>query len=127
METFIWKYHTQSTEYPAGFSVRLGNSYEFAAEPTSVDQRLFKLKFPTMFYFTEANGVTINVTKEPDINMGALEAFYKVHRMWKTFIYPHPVYGNVNVRFRAPLVVPEGVPGGFGSLQGFGIELIEQP
>ena len=127
MEIFIWKYHTQSTEYPEGFTAKLGNSYTFAAEPSSVDQRLFKLSFPTMFYYMEVDGVTLNLAKLPSINMGALEAFYKVHRQWKSFIYPHPIYGDVVAKFNKPLVVPQGTVAGNGSLQGFGLELLEQP
>ena len=127
METFIWMLHTVSTEYPEGFTAKLGNSYEYAAEPTSVDQRLFKLGFKTMRYFTLADGVTIDPTKVPVVNMAALEAFYKIHRMWKTFIYPHVIYGNVNVRFHKPLVIPPGIEGGGGAVQAFTLELIEQP
>lgn len=127
METFIWNLHTQSTEYPEGFTAKLGNSYEFAAEPTSVDQRVFKLYFKTMRYYTLANGTTIDATQVPVINMAALEAFYKVHRMWKTFLYPHPVYGTVQVKFRKPLMIPQGIEGGGGAVQPFGLEFTEQP
>lgn len=127
METFIWKYHTQSTEYPEGFSVKLGKSYTYTAEPESVDQRIFKLFFPTMTYFVQANGVTLDLVKRPEINFGALEAFYLVHRTWKRFIYPHPIYGNVTATFHKPLVVPKGIMGGAGSLEAFGLELLEHP
>lgn len=129
METFIWKYHTQSTEYPEGVTIRLGNSYQYAPEPPSVDQRVFKLRFPTMFYFTKwvGNSEVIDDTKEPELNMELLDRFYKTHRMWKTFIYPHPVYGNLEVKFGKALKIPAGIPGGDGALQGFDLELIEQP
>lgn len=127
METFIFKFHTQSTEYPEGFTAKLGNSYQYAAEPSSVDQRLFKLSFETMFYYTGANGVTLSALKFPEINMLVLENFYRFHRMWRSFTYPHPIYGNLVARFNKPLMVPAGVKGGQGSLQAFGLELIEQP
>ena len=127
METFTWKYHTQSTEYPAGYTAALGNSYQYAVEPTSVDQRLFKLGFPVLVYYTQADGVTLDLTKDPATNLGLLEEFYKTHRMWKTFIYPHPVYGNVNARFSSPLKVPPGTVGGNGAVHNLGIELLEQP
>jgi len=126
METFVWSMHTQSTEYPEGFKTKLGNSYTFASEPRAIYQRIFKLKFNALKYFTYSNG-TIDRTFMPALNMGALELFYQQHEMWKDFIYPHPVYGNVVAKFHRPLVVPEGVMGGGGVVQGFGLELEEQP
>lgn len=127
MEIFIFKYHTYGTEYPEGFTVKMGNSYTFASEPSAVDQRIFKLSFPTMFYYMEADGVTLKLDKMPEINMGALEAFYNLHKQWKRFIYPSPIYGNVVCTFNKPLSVPQGIMGGNGSVQAFGLELLEHP
>lgn len=129
METFTWKYHTQSTEYPDGVTLRLGNSYQYAPEPPSVDQRLIKLRFPTMFYFTKwvAGFEVIDDAKEPTLNMQLLDEFYQRHRMWKSFIYPHPIYGDMTVKFNKALKIPSGIPGGDGALMGFDLEFMEQP
>lgn len=127
METFIWSMHTFATEYPEGFTLELGNAYQYAAEPRSpVDQRTFRLSFKTMKYFTNGAG-QIDLTNSPIINLGLLDKFYRDHRMWKSFIYPHPVYGNVVCRFKRPLSIPQGIEGGQGAVQGFSVELIEQP
>ena len=133
METFIWNYHTQGTKYQEGVTIRLGNSYQYAPEPPSVDQRIFQLRFATMFYYTRwvtVSGVLTEVlddTRTPELNMLLLEQFYQRHRMWKSFIYPHPVYGNLEVKFNKALNVPPGIIGGDGALQGFDLELLEQP
>lgn len=126
MERFIWKYHTQSTEYPDGYTAKLGGGYQYAAEPRGPDQRVFKLKFPTLIYFTNSNG-GINSTFKNEINLASLEAFYNAHKMWLRFIYPHPVYGDVIATFNKGLIIPEGIIGGGGAVTGFGIELLEHP
>lgn len=126
MATFNFPYHKQSTKYPeSGKRMQMGNSYMSAAEPSGPDQRVFMLDFATMKYFLVAG--VISPTFKPEINLAALEAFYKEHRLWKTFIYPHPVYGNVNVKFNKPLEIPKGISDGDGAVEAFSVELIEQP
>lgn len=67
----------------------------------------------------------ISDTEGFQTNMATLEAFYNRHKLHKTFIYPHPVYGNVEVQFHSPLKIPEGNIGGNGSVKDFTIELVE--
>lgn len=127
MATFIWMNHTFTTEYPeSGFKLQFGNSYTYAEGPTSPDQRIFTLSFPMLKYYTDSGGV-VDATINPTLNMLALENFYLEHKMWKTFVYPHPVRGNLNVRFNKPLKVPAGIPDGGGAVGAFSIELIEVP
>lgn len=126
LETFSFPYHTQATDYPdSGFRAKLGNSYEFTAPPPAPDQRVFSLSFPLLKYFVSAGAITL-VTR-PEINMAVLEAFYNRHKTYKTFIYPHPVYGNVNVKFSKPLKIPKGTEGADGAIHNIEIELTEQP
>lgn len=54
-----------------------------------------------------------------------LEAFYNAHKLHRSFLYPHPVYGNLEVKFMSPLKIPEGIKGGNGALNDFEIDLIE--
>lgn len=127
METFAWPNHTVSTDYPVnGFKMQFGNSYEYAEGSPAPDQRTFTLSFPLMKYLLDPEGV-IDATIQADINMQAMDDFYNVHKTWKAFIYPHPVYGNVNVRFSKPLKIPAGIPGGDGAVGAFSLELVEQP
>lgn len=126
MKQFNFPYHTQSTEYPeSGTRVQLGNSYVFTAPPSGPDMRRFRLSFPTMVYYV--TGETIDLTKRPQLNLAVLEKFYNDHKMHKSFLYPHPVYGNVECKFFSPLKIPEGLPGGNGAVKDFTIELIEVP
>jgi hypothetical protein len=133
MERFNFPYHSFSTDYPVnGAKVQLGNSYEYASQPSAPPQRVFRLYFPSMIYYmtaaVDANSYpTPNVTLNPTLNMGKMEAFYNAHELWKTFEYVHPVYGLKLVRFKEPLKIPAGNPGGDGTVQPFTIELIEQP
>lgn len=127
METFDFPYHVFSTDYPeSSLRVQFGKSWEFTAEPDAPDQRIFKLDFEGMEYFTDAGGA-VSASIAPQRNMLALEQFYQRHRQWKSFIYPHPVYGNVVVKFQMPLRTPKGVKKGNGVVEKFEISLIEQP
>lgn len=129
MADFIWIHHTVSTEYQEYESLELGGAYQYSPEPRGPDQRIFRLKFKTMKYFTLPDGVTIDYspTRFPAINMGLLDKFYQSHRKWKMFTYDHPVYGQLVTRFNKALKIPEGIEGGEGALLSFDVELIEQP
>jgi hypothetical protein len=125
MQTFDFPYHTFRTEYPeSGNRVQLGGNYIFTAPPNGPDLRRFTLKFETMVYYVYPDG-SIDEMKNPSINMGKLEAFYNAHKLHRSFLYPHPVYGNLEVKFMSPLKIPEGIKGGNGALNDFEIDLIE--
>lgn len=127
MDTFNFPYHTFTTEYPeSGVRMQLGNSYVFTAPPESPDQRKFNLTFPAMQYYVPTPG-TVDITTNPTRNAGTLEKFYTDHKLYATFIYPHPVYGDVNVKFNKPLKIPQPVAGGSGVLNPFDVEFIEMP
>lgn len=126
MDTFSFPYHRFRTEYPeSGNRVQLGNSYLFTAPPSGPDMRKFVLIFPAMFYYTQSDGVTIDHSANPSLNLALLEDFYNSHKLYKSFLYPHPVYGNKEVKFFSPLRIPEGKINGLGSVEDIQIELIE--
>jgi hypothetical protein len=123
---FDFPYHKYSTEYPeSSYRVKLGGGYQYSAPPSAPDQRIFKLKFAAMKYFV-SNGA-IDVTTKPEINLARLEQFYNTNKMNQTFTYPHPVLGDLPVRFNKPLAIPEGLEGGDGVVLNVEVELIEQP
>lgn len=127
MSQFDFPYHKVSTDYPeSSFRANLGGSYQFSAPPVAPDQRVFKLRFALLKYFSGSDGKIDNLV-QPELNMGRLEAFYNAHKLHATFTYPHPVYGNVSCRFNKPLRIPEGLTSGDGAIQGIEIEFIEQP
>lgn len=116
METFPFKIFRFSTEYPvSGTRLQLGNSYQYDVPPSAPDQRLFLLKFNGMRYGSS----------HPELNMTAFEAFWLEHKLHKEFMFPHPVYGAVRVKFQDPLRIPNILPGGV--LEEFEVRLIEIP
>lgn len=127
MAVFPCTYFTYATRYPeTGTRIQFGNSYTFAAGPTSPDQRVFTLSLAGMQYFVDDLGA-IDLSQEPGRNMAVLEAFYNTHKLHLTFDFNHPVLGLVQCKFNRPLDVPEGVPGGGGVVNDVSVELIEIP
>lgn len=125
MAIFDFPYHKVSTENPdSSFRLKLGGSYQYSAPPVAPDQRIFKLKFAALRYFTLPNGM-IDRTIEPKVNLARLEDFYAIHKLYAAFTYPHPVYGNIVCSFSKPLNIPE--IGHFGVVENIDIELVERP
>jgi hypothetical protein len=130
LPVFDFPYHRVSTTYPeSSIRVRFGRSYQFASKPNAPPERLFKLRFPTMKYYTkwEEGEEVLDTTINPKLNLYVLEQFYQAVELYGTFTYPHPVHGNLTVRFSKPLVLPEGRENGNGASEEFDIELIEVP
>lgn len=128
MQTFNYALHKVETQYPeSSIRVQFGKSWQFAAKPDAPDQRVFKLTFSGFKYYIDENGQVEAETNEFVNNLYSLELFYQSVRLYEKFVYPHPVYGNVVVRFNKPLLVPKGVHGGNGVVEDFTIEFVEQP
>ncbi len=127
MATFNFPFHKVRTQYPnAGDSVQFGNSYEFTSGPRAPQQRTFILNFAAMKYYHDANGNVVN-NVNTTTNYKTFQEFYETHGTWTSFTYPHPIHGNLTVRFAAPLTDPEGIEGGMGVTKPFEIQLKEQP
>lgn len=125
METFNYPYHRTSTKNPESSArVQFGNSYVFTSEPVAPDQRLFTLNFPALKYYLDVNGV-VEPDTNPTFNMKNFTDFYSRHKLHKSFLYNHPVYGVKEVRFNSPLDEPLVREGGSGLTEAFTIELIE--
>ena len=120
MDTFNFPYYTVRRIYPAGDQQkfekpRLHVRCQVAAVPI---QRTFILKFNAM-----ANWLATS----SGYGMQDLVLFYEAYEMWDRFTYPHPLYGNLIVRFSKALEVPETLDNGFGHTMPLEIQLIEQP
>lgn len=119
MDTFPFSYHSVTHSYPRGDGQKFGRGYSFAAAPQLPLVRTFKLQFSAMQW------------DAPDTkyDMQTFINFYEVHNTFQPFIYPHPKFGNITVRFSAdtPLEVPRSHNGGTGVTEGFEISLVEQP
>lgn len=128
METFNFPFHTPTHTYPKGDAFRFGRGYEFTSAPQEPVQRRFTLHFKAMQWFLNDAGQAIN-TESPQLNMLALDEFYRRHYSHKKFIYPHPVYGNLYVKFApdVPFDMPKSLVGGSGVTEEFTLTLVEQP
>lgn len=127
MATFDFPFHTLAEEFPdSGYGLKFGKSYEFRAAPDAPDQITYTLSMTGMRYYTNENG-TFNRTINPQTNILTLWDFYVTHKMHLPFVYPHPVDGNLNVRFKAPLKRPTAIRGGKGIIPDFEIQLELQP
>lgn len=128
METFNFPYHHPTHSYPKGDGFKFGRGYQFSAAPQEPVQRKFTLHFNTMIWFLNEDNTPDRVT-EPEKNMQLLVDFYERHYTHKKFIYPHPTYGNITVKFDTdhPLEIPRSLKGGSGATDSFELVLIEQP
>lgn len=128
METFDFPFHgtPQVTYPPRAQPVSFGGGYEFTTKPEGPPQRVFTLSFTGMQYFVDGSD-NVDESVSPQRNMHAMDLFYQEHETWKRFIYPHPVYGNLTVRFQKPLEVPKGIKQGNGVVEDFTVTLIEMP
>lgn len=125
METFNFPYHSVETENPeSGVRLKLGGSYTFTAPPSDPDQRVVTLTFPTLKFFTDPSG-NLDPNIQPTLNMYSLIQFYQRHKLHKSFMYNHPVHGDMEVKFNKPLKEPSSLPGGTGAVKEFSVEFIE--
>ena len=126
LQTFNFPNHRLEVEYPTSSTqVQFNNSWVFTMKPSAPDQRIFKLSFAAMRWYMQSNG-TIDLTTDAANNVGALDKFYRDHLLYQTFYYASP-YGTLTVRFKNPLVIPKGEPGGFGVVKDLSVEFLEQP
>jgi hypothetical protein len=127
MDTFSFPFHRVSHEWPQNSTqVAFGGGYLWASEPNAPAQRKFTLKMGGMQWFVDDEGAPDKDTA-PDRNLGLLDDFYAVHQLWQSFVYPHPYYGNITVKFQSPLKLPDPMAGGGGVVPEFDITFIEQP
>jgi len=124
--TFNFPYHRVETVHPVqGTNLKLGSSWSYNSKPNFPPQRIFHLAFKVMVYYGVAG--TLDLVTNPEINLGALESFYNLHLLHTEFTYPHPIYGDVLVKFLKPIQIPMGIPDGGGGVAGVAISLVEQP
>jgi hypothetical protein len=127
MQTFDFPYHTFEMEYPESSpKITFGGGYEFVSKPKAPDQLTITLHFQGMKYYMKVDGSGPSKTRNAQINIYALEDFYKTHRLYEKFIYPHPAEGNLTVRFKSPLKFKQQL-GGLGTIEPFTVTLITQP
>lgn len=120
---FLWNYHgvtvTYSEPYTAA-NLTNENTQSFIANQTMKPVRTFELDMVGLKHCEEQ---TPNL--DVALNFSKLYAFYEHHGLHKRFIYEHPVYGDVVVRFAKTVSIPKKTPNGLGFINSFNITLIE--
>jgi len=129
MKTFNFPFHgnpAMTTEDPAP-SIKLKGGFKFSSQPTEPIIRMFTLNIPVMSYDMLPSGQPdLEGTIDPRNNVIALWNFYVEHGTWKTFIYPHPFFGDITVKFDVPISIPE-VQGNMGKVPTIEVKLLEHP
>ena len=125
-ETFNFPFHRVAVQHPVeGTNLKLGGSWDYNSKPSSPAQRKFNLEFRALKYYGEAGN--LDLVTDPEINFGKLEKFYTDHKQHTEFTYPHPIYGELMVKFFKPLEIPMGTVGGGGVVENITVSLVEQP
>lgn len=128
METFNFPYHTTRTIWPPpSYKATFGSGYEFSSKPDAPPQRRFMLRFNAFKYFVDAGTGFPEAVTSPLLNYMTFINFYSVHKTHEPFLYNHPVFGQLTVKFSKSLEDPEHVGDGTGVVGGLEVELIEQP
>lgn len=123
LQSFIWLHHNYGTAYKEPFErVSNRNSQGYIPDVSVKPVRIFTLNFPILCFDEDSESW---LKFSPEFDFSALLDFYKVHQTHTNFIYPHPVYGDIVVRFFKPLALPKKNKDGNGTVQGFSVELIE--
>lgn len=107
---------------PMGVSM---NGWQFTARPTTPFQRRFKVTLHGLRWYTNPSTGVYDLSTNPTFNAAALEAFYKEHELWKSFVFPHQHIGSIDVRFFSPVNVPAGKQNSAGLIEAFEVMLIE--
>lgn len=117
------------TEYKVNrANLSFDGSYQYATPREDAkrlrDLRVFTVTIPVMRYYFGSQGQLL-IDYERATNFAWLEWMYNIHKTVKPFLFDHPVYGSLMVRFAEPLKVPKGTKGGQAALEGVSITLIE--
>lgn len=127
LDRFDFPAHLIQDEYPAGSTVRFGRGYTFTSKPNGPEEDIFHLTFHNGLFFIDSfdtvkKKFVITAIDVPQLNVLALQAFYKKKLQYYPFIYPHAFRGDLVVRFNKPLLMPKvrtDTPGAVGGLSTF--------
>lgn len=110
MEIFQFVNHKRNYKYINNSdTIELGNGYSFVSKPRSPMLKEFTLTFTGFrYYFDENDKPTSEINKYKD-NVKALCDFYESMGTYGNFIYQDEQFGNVRVRFKEPMEIPQTV------------------
>lgn len=122
LERYVWSYHNFGTSYEEPYpqtNIRNDSNQSYVFKRERKPLRFIELEYSTMIFNSEVQGVA------PEMDYDLLQQFYLRHNCSKPFIYEHPVYGDMKVRFVKPISLPKKNQNGGGTLQGFSVTLLE--
>lgn len=128
LERFIWENFNFGTKYVEPFvhtSSGPSGTQTFVPYNAKKPVRNFSLDFPLLHLQEPNHAGTTGLVYRPELDFTTLKEFYIRHKSHKPFIFFHPVYGDIVVRFAKPLAMPKKISGGMGLVQGFTLELQE--
>jgi hypothetical protein len=98
------------------------NGWDFATSSTHPYRRSFEVKLYGMRWYL-GNG-TLDLTQNPELNIGRLLAFYREHRLSKPFLLHHEYLGAIECKFKAKLDPKEAIPNSDGLVDVIELSLI---
>lgn len=120
----FFEVETEYTEFAS--STNLGSSYQFSLKVEAPSLRAFNVVVPVLRYYQNHDG-SLDITYNKDTNMAWVDWMYNIHKLDRYFLFNHPVYGTLKVRFKEPLKVPKGLKGGQACVESLELRLIEIP
>lgn len=138
---FIWDTTQNSTDYAGSvgsgiyiYNLQLENSSDvgayiktLGAPVSTVGRKKVYRADQNGYWVASSSDSALNLTRDPQINIAALDDFYSRHKLYKRFWYDHPMFGMMQVRFNKPLMIPKGYADGDGTLEPFELEFLEAP
>lgn len=126
LDRFIWDQHNFSTQYIEPYTyTQVNRDQGLTLKSENRPYRSMELSFPIMYLRDSTNEGKTWLNAHPEQDFGALLAFYLDKGMHRKFIYNHPVYGDMVVRFSKPIAMPKKNIEGTGTVQPFTISMAE--
>lgn len=108
MDIFNFPLHKREYKYLNNSdTIQLGKGYSFVAKPRSPMLKEFILAFTGFRYYFDSLGKIDYTTNANKDNIAALTTFYEKKGTWDSFIYKDEQFGDVKVRFKQPMEVPQ--------------------
>ena len=126
LDRFIWMQHNFSTKYIEPYTyIQMNDNQGMTLKTENRPYRSFELSFPLLHLKDSTTAGKSWLDSHPELDFGALRSFYLAKGLHRKFIYPHPVYGDMVVRFAKALSMPKKNIEGTGTVQPFTLALVE--
>lgn len=100
------------------------NGWDFTSKSVIPYRRKFSMRLHGIRWILNGDANALDIITNPTLNAGRLAKFYRDHRTYEPFNFPHEYLGTILVRFHAPVTIPVGLPNSFGLVEPFDVMLI---